>query len=82
MSLWHLRSMTATSVFDTPKACQQTVQFYDDMVRYGPTFCYCISNFLLFFCDQLNGCTFFHFIFLWNSLKINTRSGHLVTECI
>lgn len=32
MSLWHLRSMTATSVFDTPKACQQTVQFYDDMI--------------------------------------------------
>lgn len=32
MSLWHLRSMTATSVFDTPKVCQQTVQFYDDMV--------------------------------------------------
>lgn len=49
MSLWHLRSMTATSVFDTPKVCQQTVQFYDDMVKYGPTFCYCTSNFLLFF---------------------------------
>ncbi|XP_062582523.1 THO complex subunit 6 homolog [Saccostrea cucullata] len=32
MSLWHLRSMTTTTVFDTPKVCQQTVQFYEDTI--------------------------------------------------
>lgn len=34
MSLWHLRSMTTTTVFDTPNVCQKTVQFYEDTVRW------------------------------------------------
>ena len=33
LSLWHLRSLTATTVFDTPGSCQQCVMFYEDCVR-------------------------------------------------
>ena len=32
LSLWHLRSLTATAVFDTPGACQQCVMFHEDSV--------------------------------------------------
>ncbi|VDI27241.1 THO complex subunit 6 [Mytilus galloprovincialis] len=32
LSLWHLRSLTATTMFDTPGACQQCVMFHDDSI--------------------------------------------------
>lgn len=32
LSLWHLRSLTATTVFDTPGSCQQCVMFYEDSI--------------------------------------------------
>ncbi|XP_060064727.1 THO complex subunit 6 homolog [Ylistrum balloti] len=32
MSLWHLRSLEATTVFDTPAVCQKTVMFYEDTI--------------------------------------------------
>ena len=35
MSLWHLRSLSSTTVFDTPGACQQHVQFHEDLIISG-----------------------------------------------
>lgn len=32
LSMWHLRSLTATTIFDTPRACQQCVTFYQESV--------------------------------------------------
>ena len=32
LSLWHLRSLTATAVFDTPGTCQKCVMFHDDSI--------------------------------------------------
>ncbi|KAK3083651.1 hypothetical protein FSP39_000796 [Pinctada imbricata] len=32
MSVWHLRSMSCTTVLDTPKATMKTVQFYEDSI--------------------------------------------------
>ena len=30
--MWHLRSLTCTSVFEAPKVCHQHVMFYEDEV--------------------------------------------------
>lgn len=34
LSAWHLRSLSSTTVFDTPGACQQHVLFYEDTVSF------------------------------------------------
>ncbi|XP_064613145.1 THO complex subunit 6 homolog [Liolophura sinensis] len=35
LSAWHLRSLSSTTVFDTPGACQQHVMFYEDTIISG-----------------------------------------------